>query len=408
MAMKYESAVLPNGLRVVAEVNPDSHTAAAGFFVKTGARDEAPDLMGVSHFLEHMMFKGTPTRSAEEVDRDFDDIGADHNAFTSTEMTAFWAHGLPDRLPRLSEILADILRPALRDEDFDNEKKVILEEIAMYEDNPFWVLYEQALETYYSGHPLAHRVLGTDKTITDLKVEQMREYFTSRYSADNTVVAFAGKLDFKKTVDQLGAACGSWVRTDAKRDTIVARVHESDFTRESDKVNRHYLLMMMPGPSQQDDRRYAAAVLSQILGDSEGSRLYWSLGETGLAEEAVAQHEPRDGTGEMLVYAASGPEQAEEVEAIVRKELASATQEISEDDLLRVRSKIATAVTIHGELPGGRMRRLGRMFMYGDQYRTLEEELARINAVTIQDLREVAEAFPLVPKVVARLKPIKS
>ncbi|MHC4827656.1 MAG: M16 family metallopeptidase, partial [Planctomycetota bacterium] len=122
MPVDFKQTKLPNGLQVIAEVDPDAHTAAIGFYVKTGARDEDAAVMGVSHFLEHMMFKGTETRTAVDVDRDFDEIGATHNAYTSGEMTAFWAHALPERLPRVVEILSDILRPALRQRDFDDEK----------------------------------------------------------------------------------------------------------------------------------------------------------------------------------------------------------------------------------------------------------------------------------------------
>src|SRR5690606_38952834 len=139
----FQHATLPNGLTVIAEVDPEAHTAAAGFFVKTGARDEASPLMGVSHFLEHMMFKGTDQRSAEELNRQFDLIGARNNAYTTSELTCFYASVLPERLLGAGgavDLLADMMRPALREEDFDTEKKVILEEIAMYEDNPFWVL----------------------------------------------------------------------------------------------------------------------------------------------------------------------------------------------------------------------------------------------------------------------------
>ena len=144
-AVEFRQEVLPNGLTIQAEVVPGALTAAAGFFFRTGARDEDPAVMGVSHFLEHMMFKGTETRTAEDVNREFDDLGANHNAFTSAEQTAYYAHVPFDALDPALEILADILRPSLRTADFDEEKQVILEEIAMYDDQPFWVLYEKGL-----------------------------------------------------------------------------------------------------------------------------------------------------------------------------------------------------------------------------------------------------------------------
>ena len=405
MAIEFQEATLSNGLNVIAEVDDSAHTAAIGFFVKTGARDELPGVMGVSHFLEHMMFKGTATRSAEEVDQEFDDIGAEHNAFTTSEMTAFWAHSLPEHWHTTEEILADILRPALRQADFDSEKKVILEEIAMYNDYPFWVLFEKAMEAYYRTHPLAHRVLGTAQTITELKRDQMMEYFTNRYSADNTVVAAAGKIDFDALVSRLEIHCGHWNTTRPSRAHGQPRFDAQDFTMKSDAVHRHYMLMMSPAPSQQDDRRYAASMLAQVLGDAEGSRLYWALIETGIADEAQTQFNGRDGVGEFLVYASCSPESSEQVEQIARREMEALIDSISEDDLERVRSKIATGVTLHGELPAGRMKRLGRVWTYSGEYRSLEEELERINAVTLNELHSVHEAFPFKPVVTGHLTP---
>jgi len=225
MDVTFKQATLANGLKVIAEVDPSSHSAAVGYFVKTGARDEESSVMGVSHFLEHMMFKGTPTRTAEQINQDFDRIGARNNAYTSAEMTCFHASVLPELLlgkGGANEILSDMLRPALRQSDFDTEKNVILEEIAMYEDNPFWVLYERVLEERYAikgqaMHALGHRVLGTKATITELRAEQMRAYFDHRYSADNTVIALAGKLDFDAAVAEIDQLCGKWRKTGAVR-----------------------------------------------------------------------------------------------------------------------------------------------------------------------------------------------
>ena len=188
-------------MRIAAESSDTAATAAIGFFVKTGARDETAKLMGVSHFLEHMMFKGTDSMSAEGVDLAFDTLGAEHNAFTSAEMTAFWGAGLPEVLDDIHTILADILRPSLRQKDFDDEKKVIIEEIAMYDDQPFWVLYESAMEQYYGKSSLGHRVLGTPETITAMQRDELSGYFTQRYSADNTVVVLSGKLNFDEMVE---------------------------------------------------------------------------------------------------------------------------------------------------------------------------------------------------------------
>jgi predicted Zn-dependent peptidase len=405
MPVEFKHARLPNGLDVVAEINPDAHTAAAGFFVKTGARDEDSRLMGVSHFLEHMMFKGTESRSAEEVDRDFDDIGADHNAFTTAEMTAFHAHCLPEHLPRAQEVLSDILRPVIRAADFDAEKSVILEEIAMYNDYPFWQLYERALETFYASHPLRHRVLGTNESVGDLKRDEMLAYFTHRYSADNTVFAAAGRIDFDAMLAQLRRECGSWNTTRASRSATTAICARDRFAMQSDKVKRHYTIMLAPAPDQNDDRRYAAAMLAQILGDGEGSRLHWALIEPGLADEAQSQYDGKDHAGEFVMYASCSPDAAGEVEGVILKEIDGLVASLTDDDLERTRSKIATGVTLHGELPAGRMTRLGRMWLTRGEYKPLEEELARINAVTRRDLREVAAAYPMQPWVTGTLSP---
>jgi len=208
MRTAYNEHRLPNGLTIIAEIDPGAHTMAAGFFVRTGGRDEPSRLMGVSHFLEHMMFKGSASVAAQDVNRRFDAIGAEHNAFTTIDMTAYHAHVLPDHQDEAVSLLSDLLRPALRSEDFDEERKVILEEIAMYEDNPFWPLYERASEAFHGSNPLGHRVLGTPDSIKSMDIGSMRDYFTARYSPDNTVLALAGKVDLDAAIRTAEAELG--------------------------------------------------------------------------------------------------------------------------------------------------------------------------------------------------------
>jgi predicted Zn-dependent peptidase len=406
MPLPFRSATLENGLSIIGEVDARAHTAAIGFFVKTGARDETAAEMGVSHFLEHMMFKGTDRRPAAQVDRDFDDIGAQHNAFTTSEMTAFWARCLPEHLPRAEEILADIMRPAIRPADFDDEKKVILEEIAMYHDNPFWELYERAMEEYYGQHPLAHRVLGTEETIGALRRESMIRYFEERYSADNTVVALAGRIDFDAMVERVRGHCGSWRRSGATRRHRDHSPRPRSFTIDSAMAVNHYLLMLAPAPAIDDDRRYAASLLMQVLGDVDGSRLYWALVDTGLADEAQAHYDGRDGLGEYLIHCTCAPDRAETVEAIATEEIEKLVESLTDDDLLRVCSRAATSATLHGELPSGRMRRLGRVWTYTGRHLSLEDELERLRAVTLDEMRSVASEFAPRPVVVGRLHPL--
>ncbi len=384
-------------MRIASEHSNSAVTAAIGFFVKTGARDETAKLMGVSHFLEHMMFKGTETLTAEEVDLAFDNIGAEHNAFTSGEMTAFWGAGLPEVLGDIHGTLADILRPSLRQKDFDDEKKVIIEEIAMYDDQPFWVLYEGAMEQYYGKSPIGHRVLGTPETITDMQRDELAGYFTQRYSADNTIVVLSGKLDFDEMVDNIQSQCGNWDRTNATRDYSEVVRNCGTYEQHIPDLQQHYHLMMMPSVSFQDKQKHAAAALAAILGGGDGSRLHWALVDTGLAEAAATSVDTNDNYGEQLAYAVCDPKNAQQVAEIMRNEMANVVDTLTQEDLAKVVAKAGTGAAVASERPAGRMQRLGSMLTTSGKYLSLEEELATIESLTIKDLQNVAEAFPWVP-----------
>src|SRR3954463_12674735 len=199
--MQFHHTVLENGLRVIAEVNGRARSVAAGVFVKAGSRDEAPEEAGVSHFLEHMVFKGTPRRDALAVNRDFDRVGAKHNAQTSEEDTFYHVTCLPEYLPQSFDVLSDILRPTLAEADFDTEKQVIIEEIRMYLDNPMSVAYEAAKAAHFGPHPLGQSILGTEASIAAMTAHGMRSYFESKYSPSNIVVAFTGRGEWQALLD---------------------------------------------------------------------------------------------------------------------------------------------------------------------------------------------------------------
>lgn len=397
MTYSFSETTLDNGLRIVAEHSNDAATAAIGFFVKTGARDEETPLMGVSHFLEHMMFKGTETRTAEQVDLAFDNLGAEHNAFTSSEMTAFWGAGLPEVIGNIEEILADILRPSLREVDFDDEKKVILEEIAMYDDQPFWVLYENAMEQYYGNSPLGHRVLGTNQTINEMNRDELAGYFEQRYSADNTIIAIAGRVDFDNIVAQIELHCRQWKRTGATRTYGNIQRHSGKFQKNIEDLHQHYLMMMMPSASFQDERKHAVGALASIFGGGDGSRLHWALVDSGLAEAAAATADTSDLFGEQLAWSVCDPRHAEQVSDTIRSEMKSLVSSLVEDDLAKVVAKAGTAAAVGSERPSGRMRRLGSMLTTSGSYTSLEDELHAIETLTLKDLQEAAEAFPWEP-----------
>jgi predicted Zn-dependent peptidase len=198
--MEFKTAKLKNELEIVAECDDAAFSTALGFFVNTGARDETDEVSGVSHFLEHMVFKGTPSRSAEDVNREFDEMGAHYNAFTNEENTVYYAAVLPEYLPSTVRLLADLMRPSLRVEDFDTEKKVILEEIKMYDDQPPFGVDEKCRAAFFGNHPLSRSVLGTAASVGALNADQMRQYFERRYSPRNIVLVGSGRIDFPTTV----------------------------------------------------------------------------------------------------------------------------------------------------------------------------------------------------------------
>src|SRR6266851_3991765 len=233
--MSFHKYVLPNGLTIVGEISPSARSVAVGLFVKTGSRDEAPPESGVSHFLEHMVFKGTPNRTALEVNYDFDKIGAAYNAYTSEENTVFYAAILPEYLAQAVDILADILRPSLRGDDFDMEKKVIIEEIGMYEDQPMWCAYDNAKKAFFADHPLGNSILGTAESITALSRDQMQDYYERRYVAPNITVAVAGNFNWSGAVGLIEKECGAWPIGKAPRANVKPvkpRTHLSVMTKD--------------------------------------------------------------------------------------------------------------------------------------------------------------------------------
>ena len=402
----FKHTQLTNGMDIVAEMNPEAQSVAIGFMVKTGARDESGEVFGVSHFLEHMMFKGTARRSSADVNREFDAMGARNNAFTSNEVTCYWAHILPEFLPAALDLLADMMRPALRGEDFNMEKKVILEEIALYLDRPGHVLYEAVMEDHFRHHPLAHSVLGTKQSITALTRDQMQTYFDARYGPGNMVLAVAGKMDFDELVRLSEQKCGGWKHLDVQRQYPKAEFKGGLRHIVDSKLKRHYVAMICPGPSAQHDGRYAAQVLADVIGDHDGSRFYWALVEPGLADEADFSFYPHDGTGSFFAYASCDPARAPQVAEILGGELQKIAQHgLTDQEISRSKNKIATAAVLQGELPLGRMRNICSRWIYNQEYKTLEEDLQLLEGVNGGAIKKVIQEFPFHPITTTTLGP---
>ena len=394
--MEFKRAQLENGLTVIGEVRKEARSVAMGFFVRTGARDEPGELAGVSHFLEHMVFKGTERRSAFEVSLEFDQMGAKYNAFTSEENTVYYAAVLPEYQRRVLSLWADLMRPALRGEDFDVEKRVICEEIAMYKDQPHFDVIDRCRKLHFGDHHCGNSVLGTVESIQALKVEQMRDYFSRRYAPDNTVLACAGQMDWDSLVSQARELCGGWKPAQARRQL-------SDFcgTSKTAKVTNHkvirrHICLMSAAPSAQDERRYAAMVLANIIGDDTGSRLYWALIDTALADAADLDYDPMDGTGLFYAYISCPPPQTDKVMGIVKDCLAQIRREgITDTELQASKNKIASTATLNGELPMGRLVPVGANWVYRKEYRSLADEIAAIQAVGAEDVNQLLQEYPL-------------
>jgi predicted Zn-dependent peptidase len=407
--MPFHSHTLPNGLQLIGESSPAARSVAVGFFVRTGSRDETPAESGVSHFLEHMIFKGTERRSAEAVNLDFDRIGANYNAYTSEENTVCYAALLPEYLTQGVDILADILRPSLRATDFDMEKKVILEEIEMYEDQPGSVAWDRARRLYFSAHPLGNSVLGTKESVGALTPEQMRAYFTRRYAANNIVVSVAGNFDWVRFVELIEAKCGHW-NTD-----VVGRDHRTEWRGEPalhvltrEKVQQEYAMMMCGGPPAHSRMRYAADTLALAVGDDGGSRLYWALVDPGHADSADCSYVENDGNGAVYVSLSGEPEATEANIALAQKVLAEVQAGgITEEELHQAKSKILSRVVRGSERPMGRMQAIAAAWSYTGEYRDVDTELANFEAVTLADVRAYLDAYPIDKQTVVAFGKLK-
>jgi len=385
--VKFQKAVLDNGLTVIGEQNAAALSMACGYFVRTGARDETPELSGVSHFLEHMLFKGTERRTPEVVNREFDEMGADYNAFTGEEYTVYYGSVLPEHQPRLLDLLSDMMRPSLRVEDFDMEKNVILEEIALYKDRPQFLVIDEARSTYYKGHPLGQSVLGTTESVSALARDQMYEYWNRRYAPNNLLLTLAGNFDWEEALGQVRAATKEWASADSPRHHPAFDPAAAVKVVANEKVNRAHLAFVSPGVPAQSDLRIVADMVSDIIGGGEGSRLYWELIDPGLADAVRLSHDEEDGCGAYFGYASCDPENAQLVLNKVRAVLLKAMDGgLTEEEIEKTKRKAASALVLHDETPRGRLFHVGFDWQYRHEYRPLDDVIDQYLAVTKADV----------------------
>ncbi len=401
---------LPSGLALVTERMEDARSVCIGFWVGTGSRDEGSGEAGSSHFLEHLLFKGTADRSPSAIAEAVDEVGGDFNAFTTKEYTSFYIRLLAEHLPLGLDILSDIMwRPALRPADLDAERQVILDEILMHADEPSDEAAEQSSAALFPGHPLGREVLGSHDSVAAMTVERIREFFDLHYRPGNMVVAVAGDLDHGAVADGLesrfaGRAGGSTpIRKPPGDEVEPLRV-----VRRS--TEQAHLVIASRSVNRTDPRRYALAVLNHVLGGGLSSRLFQEIRERrGLAysvwSERVAYHD----AGTISVGMGTAPEHVPEVLDIVLSELAVLGSDgITERELAIAKGNLRAETLLACEDSGARMSRIGASLLLHGEILSIDEVLARVEALTLEEVHTAAKELVAAPRSLTVVGPFDS
>ena len=394
---------LSNGLQIVGQPMPDFESVAVSYYVRTGSRDEQdPTIAGVSHFLEHMVFKGTKTLDWQEITLEFNKIGAELNAFTSHEATVYYARVLGEYLDKAVDLLSDMMYPRLDENDFTMEKEVIVNEMARSEDQPYNNAYRRMMQVYFGDYPLGRDVLGTRESIRGMHIEQMRDYWKSRYAANNMILSVAGKFDWDHIVQLAEAHCANWRTGDASRHVEHYEPEKPiNYVMVDKKLKQQIMIVAMPTVDVKDPDYYAAVLGGSILGDGDGSRLFWNVYQKGLAESASAGIWAMEGTGLMIMDANTTPEQAPEVLKLLRAELDNLLNEgVYEDELQRAKDKWISGMVLSSESTFARMRSLANDWVTEGRLISIEEEIARVEKITTADVMRAMHRFPMREKQV--------
>ncbi len=405
--MHFDLTTLPNGLRVISQDMPSVRSVSVGMWVDAGSRDENPVEAGASHFLEHLLFKGSDRLSAQAIAEAFDAVGAQHNAFTSKEYTSYWAKLRDADLPLATEILSEMLiRPAFRQEEIDSERHVVMEEINMNEDDPTDVAHEAFVRALWAGHPLAPPILGTRDSITNMSRETISGYWARRYSPRSVVVAAAGRVDHTDLVEQMSDHLGEWQGSDLGRETTDPAAEAKVSVTRRDTEQAHLVFGTL-GLRRDDERRWALTVVDHVLGGGMSSRLFREIREQrGLAYAVHSFRMPFLETGAIAVYVGTTPTQTSEVLKLVRGELDKVMQDgLTPKELERAKGHVKGSLALSLEDSTSRMNRLGRNELTGIEHLSVDEIVERVEAVEIDDAREVARAVYAGPYVLGAVGP---
>ncbi|MGZ4678285.1 MAG: M16 family metallopeptidase [Acidimicrobiia bacterium] len=381
------------GARVVTEPMPSLRSVAVGFWVGSGAVDESEDQFGASHFLEHLLFKGTETRSAVDIASAVESVGGDMNAFTTQEYTAFYVRVPDEHLGLALDILADVVwHPAFRPDEVESERRVILEEIGMRDDAPDDVVHELANAALFPVHPLGRSVLGTRDTIGAMSRDSIAQYHRAHYHPRNVVVAAAGNLTHEMVVDRVGAAMPASDGARPPRGFTPLRTPIA-VTGERRDTEQAHLVVSLRSIARDDPDRYALSVLNQLLGGGMSSRLFQEIRERrGLAYSVYSYRAAYESTGSFSVYAGTAPERVAETRQVVRGELDKLVADgVPEAELAAAKGHLKGSTTLALETSASRMHRLGRGLLTLGEVPSVDSMVAAVDEVTVDDLRRVID-----------------
>jgi len=409
--------VLPGGLRVITESLPSVRSAAFGIWAGVGSRDEDLAHAGATHYLEHLLFKGTQHRSALDISAAMDAVGGELNAFTAKEYTCYYARVLDADLPLAIDVLADMVTSSLLEpKDVDAERGVILEEIAMNEDDPSDTVHEAFAAQLFGDTPMGRPILGSVDSISSITRDQIAEHYATRYKPENLVVAAAGSLDHARVVELTRSAFGPVLTGGA--DPVPPRLADAaECARQagtgtgvrlvSRGIEQANLVLGCGGLSRTDDRRFALGVLNAALGGGMSSRLFQEVREKrGLAYSVYSFSSQHADSGIWGVYAGCLPAKADEVLSICRDEIAKVISGgLTDDELDRGKGQLRGSIVLGLEDPSSRMSRLGKAELVYPRLEPVDEILAAIDAVTHDDVRAVAAAVLDQPKALAVVGP---
>jgi predicted Zn-dependent peptidase len=385
---------LDSGVRVVTERMPSVRSVALGFWIGTGSAGEAEPEAGLSHLIEHMLFRGTARFESVEIDQIFDGMGAELNAGTGKETTSVYSRVLDVHLERALDVMADMIwRPRFAQGDLDNEREIVLEEIAMYEDDPQDKVFDVLGEAVFGSHPLGRAIIGRAEVVAGTPADGLRSFYDARYVPGNIVVAAAGSLDHDELVEQITRAAAERAApvppaVVPPRDELERRVRFLEKDTE-----QYHLCLGGPGIRRDDDRRFALRVLDNVLGGSSSSRLFQEVREKrGLAYSVYSFQSLYAGTGQVGMYLGTRPDNVGRAMAVVAEELARFRSEpATAEELDRSKENVKGRLVLALESTTARMNRLGSSLLAGLPLLSVDEMVERIDAVTVADLEELAQ-----------------